>query len=148
MPWKKVPAELTEMLAQHLTAYPDAVRRPMFGCTAYFVNGNMFTGTFEESVLLRLGESDRELLLGDCDEASVFEPMKGRPMREYIALPEALCHEGEFFEPWLERAHAFGASLPPKLPGAPKKAKKQPAAKKPAAKKPAAKKATARKRSR
>ena len=59
----------------------------MFGQLSAFVNGNMFMGIFGEDVLVRLPEEDREKVLGAGGR--VFEPMPGRPMREYVVLPEA-----------------------------------------------------------
>lgn len=68
---------------------PDAnhvVVKPMFGHTAAFVNGSMFLGTFGDWVLVRLPNPDRARLL-DQDGAVPFEPMPGRPSREYGLLP-------------------------------------------------------------
>ena len=62
--------------------------RPMFGHKAAFVNGNMFTGTFGKHVFVRLDEPSRAELLTVAG-ANPFEPMKGRPMTEYVQLPES-----------------------------------------------------------
>jgi TfoX/Sxy family transcriptional regulator of competence genes len=72
-----------------LPADPRIVIRPMFGHTAAFVNGHMFAGTFGPEVFVRLDEPSRADLLAMAG-AKPFEPMKGRPMRGYVQLPEAL----------------------------------------------------------
>ena len=87
--------------------------RPMFGNLAGFVNGNMFTGIFGESVFVRLPEEDREELLR-VPGAAPFAPMPGRPMREYVTLPEAWREEPEVARAWVERSLAWAAGLPAK----------------------------------
>lgn len=86
----------------------------MFGAPTFFVNGNMFAGVHEDSIILRLSEPDREGLASDCNEARPFEPMAGRPMKEYMALPEGACADSPLLQDYLERAHGYAFSLPPK----------------------------------
>ena len=52
--------------------------------------------------------------------AKPFEPLKGRIMKEYIVVPESLYTDAKSFEEWLKRAHAYAASLPPKVKKGPK----------------------------
>jgi len=78
--------------------------KKMFGCPVYFVNNNMFIGVFQDDIFIRLSESDREEILSTYDEATQFEPMKGRKMKEYIVLPESLYNDPEKFEEWLKRS--------------------------------------------
>jgi TfoX/Sxy family transcriptional regulator of competence genes len=87
--------------------------RPMFGNVAGFVNGNMFTGIFGSRVFVRLPEGERRELLA-VPGAEVFAPMEGRPMKEYVALPEGGRDEPEAARAWLLRSLAWAASLPPK----------------------------------
>ena len=42
MKWEKCSTELSDILAAAMTMVP-AQKRMMFGCPAYFYNGNMFT---------------------------------------------------------------------------------------------------------
>src|SRR5437016_8744295 len=53
--------------------------------SAAFRNGNMFAGLFQDSMILRLGEADRLAL--SKRGGRPFEPMPGRPMREYVVVP-------------------------------------------------------------
>jgi TfoX/Sxy family transcriptional regulator of competence genes len=85
--------------------------KKMFGCPVYFVNNNMFTGVFQDDIFIRLSESDREEILSTYDEATQFEPMNGRKMKEYIVLPESLYNDPEKFEEWLNGSNSYVYSL-------------------------------------
>jgi TfoX/Sxy family transcriptional regulator of competence genes len=110
---------------------PPAVQRKIFGYPAGFVNGNMFMGLFQESMNLRLAEGPREEFLKTY-KAKLFEPMPGRPMREYVDVPPSVMKDKREFSPWVARAFEYGASLKPKSSSAkskkirskPKKAKR------------------------
>ncbi len=105
-----------------------AERRQMFGYPSAFVNGNLFTGLFAESFFVRLGEADKQALLG-LPGAHLLEPMPGRPMKDYVCVPPGLHGARRGVGEWVQQARAHTASLPPKVKAA------KPAAKKPAAKK-------------
>jgi len=78
-----------EAKAYFRSLVPDDPRvevKPMFGNLAAFVNKNMFLALSGEQVAVRLPEADRSKLLQEPG-SSVFEPMPGRPMGEYVALP-------------------------------------------------------------
>lgn len=88
--------------------------RPMFGHKAAFVNSHMFTGTFGSHVFVRLDEPSRAELLAVAG-AAPFEPMKGRPMREYMQLPDTFLAEPTKAKVWVERALTWTSMLPPKV---------------------------------
>lgn len=91
---------------------PRVTVRPMFGHTAAFVNGLMFAGTFGSHVFARLDESSRAELLG-VPGATVFAPMKARPMREYVQLPSAMLSQPSVAKQWIVRALDWTSTLPP-----------------------------------
>jgi len=64
---------------------PDAraERKKMFGMPAGFVGGNMFFGVFANGLVLRL-PADRLAALRAIDGVGDFEPMEGRPWKEYV----------------------------------------------------------------
>jgi hypothetical protein len=93
----------------------------MFGYPAAFVNGNMFAGLHQESVVVRLSEPERAEALSVG--ASLFEPMPGRPMREYVVVPPAEVEDGERLSGWLDLAFRFVAAMPVKE-AKPRKAKR------------------------
>lgn len=122
MAWKKSPPQLIETFDAVRPAAP-AERRLMFGYPAAFVNGNMFMSLFEDELVLRLDEAARQALL--AAGGTPFEPMKGRPMKEYVSAPAELVGDRAALKKWADKAFAYGRSLPPK-----KAAKKKTATKK------------------
>jgi TfoX/Sxy family transcriptional regulator of competence genes len=115
MAWKKASPALIEMLEEAVRAY-DCDRRFMFGSPTFFVNGNMFAGVFEDTVIIRLSESDRQAAYAGHDEVGPFTPMEGRPMKEYAAFAEGVTADKEVFGEWLGRSYRYAASLAPKQP--------------------------------
>ena len=113
MPWTKVPPEHVELMDRLMLAQPGVVKRPMFGCPAYFVNGNMVAGAHQESLILRLSPEDRAALLTQPG-ATPFTPMPGRTMKEYVSVPPAIYESDEAFGPWIERALEYAGGLPAK----------------------------------
>jgi TfoX/Sxy family transcriptional regulator of competence genes len=111
MPWKKNSAEMVAWMDEAMSLVPCS-RKQMFGGVAYFVNDNMFAGLHQDMPFLRLSESDRQQILAEWDEASLFEPMEGRPMREYVVLPEALHGDPPALGRWIERSFGYASSLP------------------------------------
>jgi len=57
-------------------------------------------GLYQESLFLRLSEEDREEFL-ELKQASQFEPMPGRIMKEYVTVPPPSLN--------------YVSSLPPKV---------------------------------
>ncbi len=82
--------ESKEFFRSLLPDEPRVTLRPMLGSISAFVNGNMFAGLFGNDLFVRLSEESREELL-EKEGASVLEPMKGRPMKEYVVIPESLA---------------------------------------------------------
>jgi hypothetical protein len=91
----------------------------MFGYPAIFVGGNLVTSLHESRWIVRLREEDRAALLA-LPGTGPFEPMPGRPMSGYVALSPAIVADDAAVRHWVDRAVAFGRSLPPKPPKAPK----------------------------
>jgi hypothetical protein len=113
MPWPRPVPELVALLDEAVKPFP-AERKTMFGCPAYFVNGNMFAGVFAASLFVRLPADLRAKATTDWGEGATFEPVAGRPMREYVVLPPAVTGDGATLAGWLATAHQFAAATPPK----------------------------------
>ena len=111
--WSKAPEALVAQFERAIEAIPGVQTKKMFGYPAAFVNGNMFSGLFQTSMILRLSESDRAACASQYD-AQPFEPMPGRPMREYIVLPDEIVRSPKALVVWLRKGHAYAARLPPK----------------------------------
>jgi hypothetical protein len=116
------PKELVERFKAVMDGFPGVERRQMFGYPCAFANGRMLTGLFESSWIVRLPDDARaEMLM--LEGARPFEAMPGRPMREYVVVPEAIVQDTSALLPWLERSLAYVSMLPPKPPKPPKSPK-------------------------
>lgn len=93
--------------------HPAAQRRQMFGYPALFVGGNLATGLFADTWMVRLGRADLEALLA-MPGAAPFSPMPGRTMTGYATLPAGVVSDDAALDAWVRRALAFAASLPAK----------------------------------
>jgi hypothetical protein len=61
----------------------------MFGYDVW-VNGNMFTGVFQNSIFFRVSPPDQKEFMDKYKDASQFEPMEGRPMKDYVVVLESV----------------------------------------------------------
>ena len=111
MKWRPSPPDLLETFDE-VAPPPPVVRRKMFGYPAAFVNGNMFLGLFQDQMIVRLPEQAREDLIRKG--GALFEPMPGRPMREYVVVPPELLGDSKGLSSWVAKALAYGRELPPK----------------------------------
>jgi len=91
----------------------DVTLRPMFGNLSAFVSGNMFMGVFGDDFLVRLPESDRAELL-KVEGSAIFEPMKGRQMKEYVVVPRSWTRDPAKIRPWVTRSLNWSSKLPAK----------------------------------
>ena len=111
--FEKSSPELVARFDAAATRFPEAERRKMFGYPALFVGGNLVTGLFAQTWMIRLPDDDRAELL-ELPGAAPFEPMTGRPMKGYATLPDDVVADDEALDGWLRRAIAFGLTLPAK----------------------------------
>lgn len=108
----KSPPALVERFAAVLDGHPDAERRKMFGYPAAFVGGNMATGLFADSWIVRLPEA--EIQAAKADGAGPFEPVPGKPMKAFVVIPPGDVADDEAIRRWVERGLAHARSMPPK----------------------------------
>jgi hypothetical protein len=108
----KSPPVLVARFAAVLDRHPEAERKPMFGYPAAFVGGNMATGLFADRWVVRLPDDEIEAALAHGAEA--FEPMPGRPMKSFVAVPAADVADDGAIGTWVERGLAHAASMPAK----------------------------------
>jgi TfoX/Sxy family transcriptional regulator of competence genes len=118
----KVPKPGDADRARFSSLLPDDPRvevKPMFGNLGAFVHGNMFMGLFGPQIGVKLPDADqRELVEAG---GGPFGPEQ-RPMGGYVSLPSGCT--GSDAGPWIAKALAYVASLPPKKPKAVKNASK------------------------
>ena len=103
------------LLRSLLPSGKDVTLRPMFGNLSAFVGGNMFMGVFGDDFMIRLPEPDRIELL-KFEGAAIFEPMKGRQMKEYVVVPRSWRSEPAKIRPWVTRSLDWSSKLPAKKP--------------------------------
>ena len=114
-PWDKPNEKLVKLLDEIVATLEfDAPvdYRPMFGCPAYFTGGNLFAGVWQQTMMLRLSEDERAEVTAAGGRP--FEPMPGRAMKEYVALPPDMMADRDVASLWVRKAAAYAASLPPK----------------------------------
>ena len=109
----KSPPELVERFDGTAERHPAAERRKMFGYPALFVGGNLATGLFADTWMVRLGPADLEALVA-MPGAGPFTPMPGRTMKGYATLPPDVVADDAALDAWIDRALAFAGSLPAK----------------------------------
>ena len=114
MTWRKPQEDLVQLLHDVIPESQAPVEfKPMFGGPCYWTGGNMFAAVHQESLFARLDQKDRAELLAQPG-AHLFEPMEGRPMKEYVVFPDALLTDRDALRGWMARGLAYAASLPPK----------------------------------
>jgi hypothetical protein len=91
---------------------PRAVRKSMFGMPAGFVNGHMFLGVWADGVVLRLAPGTLE----GRDGIGAFEPMEGRPWKEYVLADATRWGGTDDLRAWAAEALEATSTLPPKAP--------------------------------
>ena len=115
-PTMKLPkpsAEAAQRLQTLLSGDPRVEVRKMFGHPAAFANGNMCVGTFGDDVFVRLDEPGVRALT-KVTGVRPFEPMPGRPMKQYLVLPPSLLKNSAQSKKWVQRSIEYALTLPPK----------------------------------
>ena len=84
----------------------------MFGGVCHQLNGNMFSGVYEDKLILRLGVAEAEIALQQKD-VFVFD-ITGRPMKGWVMVKQSGFATGDALRSWLDKAKRFVETLPPK----------------------------------
>ena len=111
--FEKSPPELVARFDAIAGRFAVAQRRQMFGYPALFVGGNLATGLFSGSWMIRLGVADLAALMA-LPGAAPFSPMPGRAMTGYATLPADVVADDAELEAWVGRSISFAAALPAK----------------------------------
>ena len=111
--WKPAPAALVKIFEASVRFIPGITQRKMFGYPAAYVNGYLFAGLFENSLVLKLPAESRSELL-KLPGAARFEPIPGRTMGEFVVVPQSVVKNHAQLKPWLELAYEYVKSFPPK----------------------------------
>jgi TfoX/Sxy family transcriptional regulator of competence genes len=110
MAWTKSPQPLIDLFDKSVPSGADVTCRKMFGYPAAFANGNLFIGLHQNDFIMRLSTADRARFSALYGERA-FEPMKGRPMREYVRLPEELLIDERKRASWIKRSLEYAQGV-------------------------------------
>jgi len=113
MAWTKSPQSLIDLFGKSVPSGADISLRRMFGYPAAFAGGNLFIGLHQDDFILRLSEEDRAQFSAEFGER-LFEPLPGRPMREYVRLPPELLSDAGKRASWIRRSLAYARTISPK----------------------------------
>lgn len=114
--FKKSQPETIERFLAALPTDSAVVRKQMFGYPASFVNGNFFTGLFEDDVVARLPGGIKDRLAG-LERAQGFNPMgKGAGMKDWWVIPPAISTNLPRLAELLANAFEEVRRLPAKAP--------------------------------
>lgn len=75
-----------EVVAAALRAMPDVATRRMFGALAFFTSGRMFAFLFDEAIVLKLPESERQDVL-DARHARPYLTGERAPFGRWVESP-------------------------------------------------------------
>jgi len=134
MQWHKSPDSLVKIFDHSLPIVDGVERRPQFGYPCAFLNGHLFCGLHGDGIIVLLPEAHRDALVSQG--ASLFEPVPGQPMKEYVVVPTEIVADRRKLRELLGDALAHVSSLAPHKPSSAKK--KAPPKRKAAARKTAA----------
>jgi TfoX/Sxy family transcriptional regulator of competence genes len=144
MAWTKIPKEHEPLFLEVLPDDPRVEAKAMFGSVVGMVNGRMFCGLWDESMMVRLSPEDLAEVLAMGGEP--FDPMGRGANNHMVVLPATVMRDREELRAWLRKAMETTAALPPKAKKGTMRARKA-AAKKTSAKPASAKKTSAKKTS-
>jgi len=102
--------ELHELIKDHLKGV-EYTEKKMFGGLAFFINRNMFTGTHQTDLFVRLSTNDREKALSQ-EGIAVFEPREGMVMSEYVVVVDSAIDAK--LKELIQKSISYVSTLPPK----------------------------------
>ena len=87
----------------------------MFGGIGWMLRGNMCVGILGDALIVRFDVEDEPEVLA-AKHVRPFDPT-GRPMAGWAFVDPPATRTAKGVARWVDRALAFNATLPPKLPG-------------------------------
>ena len=111
--FSKPSAGTLESFDRAIAGRSDVERRTMFGYPSVFVRGNMLACVFQDRIMVRLSETDRQAAM-TIDGARPFEPSPGRAMKEYVDFPRSVIDDRSALRGWIDLGANYVATLPPK----------------------------------
>lgn len=103
---------LAERIRARLGADPAITEKRMFGGLAFLFEGNMAVGVIGDELMVRVGPDATSAAL-DRPGTRAFD-FTGSPMRGWVVVASSALSEDDALDAWIDKGHAFAASLPPK----------------------------------
>lgn len=91
---------------------PGFSEKRMFGGIAYFLEGNLCVGVWNNALIVRVGLKAYHAALAE-PHVTIFGPVK-RPMRGWVLVAGEALEEMASIRAWVERGVDFVETLPPK----------------------------------
>jgi hypothetical protein len=101
MAWKKNSLDAVRRFDE-LVAVPGAERKIVFGWPVYQLGKERYAILHENRVVLRLSPEHAAQLI--AKGGRTFEPIKGRPRRDRVVVPEAIAESARSLRVWIHRA--------------------------------------------
>ena len=86
--------------------------KAMFGGLAFLLNGNMCCGVLKGELVVRVARDDTDDVLAE-PHTRILD-FTGRPMRGWVVVGPAGCHDDGDLACWVGKAVEFASSLPAK----------------------------------
>lgn len=87
------PRTAYDAVVEEMLATSPARGGAMFGMPCLKINGKAFAGFYQEAMVFKLDAPHRETALA-LKDTRLFDPMGGRPMKEWVVVPSA--HEARW----------------------------------------------------
>ena len=107
-------AGLAERLRELLQPRRGITERKMFGGLAFMSHGHMFVGVLGDSLMARVGPSERASALMKRHVREM--DFTGKPMKGYVFVDAAGLESDSDLEHWVSACLRFVATLPAKAP--------------------------------
>jgi TfoX/Sxy family transcriptional regulator of competence genes len=91
---------------------PGFFEKRMFGGIAYFLEGNLCVGVWNDALMVRVGLEAYHTALAE-PYVTIFGPVK-RPMRGWVLVASEALEDMAAIRSWVERGVDFVETLPPK----------------------------------
>src|SRR5690242_9806307 len=113
MKWEKPSEAIIQTFDAALPDDKRVEKRKMFGMPAAFVNGNMFCSVFQQDIMVKLSAVSIDNWIKN-KKAKPFEPMPGRPMKEYIGVPKEIFSKPDELKKLFKESFDYAVTLKPK----------------------------------
>lgn len=101
MAWKKNSPDCIAHFDKQV-ALPGAQRGIMFGCPVYALEGERYASLHQNRVVLKLSPKDAAQLI--AQGGRIFEPFKGRPMKDRVVVPDTIVANTRALRAWVRKA--------------------------------------------